>query len=269
MPKVSVIITCYNEAVFVEKALKSVLNQTFQDFNVCVVDDGSEDNTREIIQPYVKKHGVKYIYQKNRGLPAARNTGIQNCKGQYIAFLDADDSWLIQKLEKQIKYAEKHPKAALIYSDFYRYNKKGGRFSQGYPKSYKNSKEFLTDIFVRNASIIPSTVLIKRDVLKDIGYFDEELLLKQEYDLWIRIGGTYPIGYVNEPLVNILEREDSLSKRDGQLRLRYQLLAAEKAVKHFPFLAKLKKKRSGKAYYDLGLFYFSINQPHEAREAFF
>lgn len=254
MPKVSVIITCYNEAVFVDKALKSVLNQSFQDFNTCVVDDGSEDNTREIIQPYVKKHDIKYIYQKNRGLPAARNKGIQNSKNQYIAFLDADDSWLIQKLEKQIQYAEKHPKTALIYSDFYRYNKKGERFSQGYPKSYKNSEEFLLDIFVRDAAIIPSTVLIKRDVLKDIGYFGEELLLKQEYDFWIRIGGKYPIGYVNEPLVNKLERKDSLSKRDGQLRLRYQLLAAEKAVKHFPFLARLKKKRYGKACYDLGCF---------------
>ena len=268
MPEVSVIITCYNEAVFVENALQSVLKQTFLDFDVFVVDDGSEDNTREIILPYTKQHNVKYMFQKNRGLPAARNKGIQNSRGEYLAFLDADDSRLLQKLEKQIKYAEKHPGTALIYTDFYRYNEKGERFSQGYPKSYKNPEKFLPDIFMRDASIIPSTVIIKRDVLKDVGYFDEELLMKQEYDLWIRIGGKYPIGYANEPLVNKVERQDSLTKRNGKLRLEYQLLAAEKAVEKFPSLAKYKEKRFAKAYYDFGLFYYSINKPQEARKAF-
>ncbi len=116
MIKVSVIIPTYNYAKFIPEAIRSVLDQTFCDFELIIVDDGSTDETREVIKPYLDDARVKYVYQENKGLSSARNLGITTSRGEYIAFLDADDLWMPEKLQKQVPLLESNHKVALIYS---------------------------------------------------------------------------------------------------------------------------------------------------------
>ena len=115
MPEISVIIPTFNYGKYIERAIDSILTQTYQDFEIIVVDDGSTDNTKEIIRSK-KSDKIRYFYQENKGAPAARNKGIVESKGKYIAFLDADDEWLPTKLEKQVdKFQKSSNKVALIY----------------------------------------------------------------------------------------------------------------------------------------------------------
>lgn len=112
--KVSVIIPTYNRAEFISDAIESVLNQTFEDYEIIIVDDGSTDNTKQIVQSYTSK--VKYYYQEQSGVSSARNYGIKAATGEYIAFLDSDDQFLPQKLEKQVEVLENNPRIGIVYS---------------------------------------------------------------------------------------------------------------------------------------------------------
>ncbi len=114
MPKVSVIIATYNRTHFVCEAIESVLNQTFPDFEIIVIDDGSIDNTKQVLEKYASR--IQYIFQENKGRAEARNTGIKNAKCEYIAFLDDDDIWLPNKLEKQVIFLDSHPDIELVYT---------------------------------------------------------------------------------------------------------------------------------------------------------
>src|SRR5690349_3602213 len=107
MPKVSVIIPTYNRAQFIARAVDSVLEQTYKDFEIIVIDDGSSDNTQEILKAYEGK--IRYVYQQNKGISAARNRGIQEAKGEYIAFLDSDDVWKPEKLSVQVAILDVNP----------------------------------------------------------------------------------------------------------------------------------------------------------------
>ena len=126
-PTVSIIIPTYNRAHLIDRSIQSVLNQTYQDFELIVVDDGSTDNTEDIIRQFQEKDKrIKYIkHDKNKGGSAARNTGIKNSRGEYIAFQDSDDEWFPEKLEKQIEIIEcTDPKVGIVYSDMFKiYNK--------------------------------------------------------------------------------------------------------------------------------------------------
>lgn len=104
MPKVSIIIPTYNSAKYIHDAIESVLNQTYQDFEIIVMDDGSIDNTKKVLRSYIESKKIRYFYQKNKGPSAARNKGIREAKGEYIAFLGADDIWHKKKLEKSINF---------------------------------------------------------------------------------------------------------------------------------------------------------------------
>ena len=117
MPKVSVVICTYNLARYICEAIESVLNQTYRDYELIVIDDGSVDNTKAILNKYVGK--LRYIYRENGGLPSARNLGIRLSKGKYVAFLDADDIWLPDKLQKQVKAIEEDDDVGLFYTAKY------------------------------------------------------------------------------------------------------------------------------------------------------
>jgi len=187
MPLVSVVIPTYNRQPILLGAIKSVLNQTFQDFEVLVVDDGSSDNTEKIVAD-IKDPRVRCLHHRvSKGASAARNTGISAASGKLIAFLDDDDEWHTQKLEKQIPVLESYD-AALCVS-----------LADGYPaRLHKFSGITLEDL--RRGSFHPSGLIAKSFVLKDI-MFDEELRQGEDWDLLIRIAKRYRIGWLRDPLV--------------------------------------------------------------------
>jgi glycosyltransferase involved in cell wall biosynthesis len=200
-PGVSVVIPSYNSAAYLPEAIDSALNQTVAPLEVIVVNDGSTDETPQILERY--RGRLVVITQENRGLSGARNSGIAAASGELIAFLDADDVWLPEKLEKQVACLAEHPRAGLVHSAAHWWNPETGERSirsNGNPHQVAGAcyKEF----FAYNRVTV-STIVVPQECLAQVGNFDEEIRrpTTQDYDLCIRIARHYELAYVDEPLV--------------------------------------------------------------------
>lgn len=225
MPKISVIIPTYNCFSYIKEAVDSVLNQTYQNIEIIIVDDGSTDNTMQLLTPYSSQ--IKYIHQQNRGPSAARNTGIRAAQGEWIAFLDADDIWLPNKLEKQILLAEEKNELDVIFTDFYYLCENGKNFKYRTGFEYHSSiKKLLTKKVSSSGKIITgeifssilkdffinfSTVLIRRRCFEATGELDESLLIAEDLQLWLRLSKQFKFGFIDECLVKNKIREGNLS----------------------------------------------------------
>ena len=211
MPKVSVIIPTCNRAGFLRGAIDSVLSQTFQDFEIVVVDDASTDNTPEIVACFHDER-IKFIRHKSRkGAAIARNTGITNSKCDYIAFLDDDDEWFPDKLAKQMAVMLASPlEVALVYTGYYIVDRASGEITgQMIPTKSGDLSEAL---LIGNCIGGTSCVLVKKDCFKKVGMFDEALPPVEDYDLWIRISRSFHFDYVKEPLLKYNVHPQSISK---------------------------------------------------------
>jgi len=196
MPEISVIIPVFNRENFISECLDSVFASRFKDFECIVVNDGSYDNTLKILQNYPKK--ITIISQKNQGPSAARNQGIIKSKGRFLAFLDSDDLWLSDKLEMQVKFMTDNPEYRISYTEeiWYRY---GVRVNPH--KKHSKYSGFIYDKCLPLCIISPSSVMIHKDVFKEVGMFDETLPACEDYDLWLRIASLYPIHLINKALI--------------------------------------------------------------------
>ena len=211
MPNVSVIITTYKRANLVSHAIESVLAQTYTDYEIIVVNDGSPDNTKEVLDQFGDK--ITAIHQENQGVSAARNAGIKSAQGQYIAFLDDDDLWVQNKLEKQVACLESNPNIGLVYSDMFCFNE-NGVFPDTWEKANPTPPVQQSWIlFLRNFIPTPS-VVVRRDCLDKVGLFDETLTTCEDYDLWLRITEKWSVHFLNEPLVNYRRSANSLQSNE-------------------------------------------------------
>ncbi len=214
------VIPTYNRGWILKDAVDSVLGQDFTDFELIVVDDGSTDNTREILNSYMDK--IIVLRQNNRGVSSARNKGVAHSSGRFIAFLDSDDLWLPKKLSTQIDFFDSKKEALICQTDEI-WIKNGIRVN---PK--KRHKKFSGDIFNRSLDLClvsPSAVMIKRSLFDEIGLFDESLYSCEDYDLWLRISSRYPVFFIDHP--HIIKRgghHDQLSKAPGLDRFRIEAL---------------------------------------------
>ncbi|WP_232223082.1 glycosyltransferase family 2 protein [Desulfosarcina sp. BuS5] len=210
-PQISVIIPTYNRGWVLKEAVDSVLSQYCTDFELIVVDDGSTDNTTALLQGY--KGRLKVLQQDNRGVSAARNLGIKNSFGQYIAFLDSDDLWRPEKLSFQLEFFASH-KEALICQTEEIWIRNGIRVNPG-----KKHKKISGHIFEQSLSLClvsPSAVMMDRRLFDETGMFDENLPACEDYDLWLRTSLQYPVFLLDKPLV--IKRgghDDQLSKAPG------------------------------------------------------
>ena len=224
MPRVSVIIPTFNRSKKVVRAIESVLNQSIKDFEIIVVDDGSTDNTNKTLSKYMSS--IKYIRQSvNRGVSAARNRGIKNSTASWIAFLDSDDYWLNEKLSVQIEFVDRNPGAVACQTEEI-WIRNGKRIN---PK--RRHKKPSGDIFKQSLKLClvsPSSVILKRSLFKEVGFFDETLPAAEDYDLWLRISCRYPIYLIDKGLV-VKEggHEDQLSRRfSGMDRFRIKAIVS-------------------------------------------
>jgi len=219
-PEVSVIIPTHNRAWVLKEAIDSVLAQDFKDFELIVIDDGSTDDTRQILDSYARDLIV--LRQSNRGVSAARNVGIEAAAGHLIAFLDSDDLWLPQKLSAQVNFFNSNPDAVINQTEEI-WIRNGVRVN---PKDRHH--KFSGMIFERSLALClvsPSAVMIKRALFDQIGRFDEDLPACEDYDLWLRISCRYPVHLIETPL--IIKRgghADQLSKAPGLDKYRIQAL---------------------------------------------
>lgn len=210
-PKISVIIPSYNRASVLPRALDSVLAQSFCGFEVIVVDDGSSDQTSEVLAGYQCRPNLKVFKTRNRGVSAARNLGIASSLGEWLAFLDSDDEWLPEKLQKQMNFVEDNPSCRLVHGEEIWI--RNGRRVNPMKKHQKRGGDVFADA-VRFCCISPSTVLIKRDLLQEVGLFREDFPVCEDFDLWLRISGLYPVGYIGDFLIKKFGgHEDQLSQK--------------------------------------------------------
>jgi glycosyltransferase involved in cell wall biosynthesis len=232
LPKTSVIIPAYNCAAFLPKTLESVFAQTCSDFEVILVDDGSTDDIQAAIEPYLSR--VKYIRQQNKGLPAARNTGIREAQGEFIALLDGDDSWAPEKLEKELpRFTDS--KVGIVYSDFsVRYA--DGRFQHSYLTDRPLASEgHILENYIRSRFLFPSTMVIRRRCFDEFGGFDEEMLACEDVELFGRICSRWKVAWVNIPLVIRYEGVHNITANRSRMS-QYTILALKKILQKEPDL---------------------------------
>ncbi len=196
VPRVSVIIPTYNRYLFLMEAVESVLNQSFRDFELIVIDDGSEDDTAEITHRYPER--LRYFFQKNQGAAAARNQGIKLSRAELITFLDSDDLWDKDKLRYQVDFMENTPDARICYTDEI-WIRRGIRVNPR--KRHRKDSGWIFDRALELCIISPSSVMIRRELFSEVGYFDEELPVAEDYDLWLRIAAANPIYLIDKPLI--------------------------------------------------------------------
>lgn len=195
-PKVSVIVPTYNRANRLEGTLRSIVSQTYQDFELIVVDDGSTDNTSKVIESFPS---AQYLpMKKNSGVSKARNIGLACAKGEFICFLDSDDLWKEKKLEIQIHWMESNTDNQVCYTDEI-WVRNGVRVNQ-----MNKHRKYTGDIFrhcLALCIVSPSSVMIRARLFSEIGNFDESLPACEDYDLWLRIAVKYAFHFIEEPLI--------------------------------------------------------------------
>jgi glycosyltransferase involved in cell wall biosynthesis len=217
-PLVSAVIPTFNRAWALDRAVRSVLAQTYQPLDLIVVDDGSTDETPRKLAPLAASGLLRLISQPNRGVSAARNAGLKAAKGGLIAFLDSDDEWRPEKIETQAAYLNQNPDQMLVQTREIWF--RGGRRVNPGLKHRKPAG----DIFIPSLSrclVSPSAVMLRRTVFEEIGLFDENLPAAEDYDLWLRVSARYPAGLIDRELaIRHGGRPDQLSAQPALDRWR-------------------------------------------------
>jgi glycosyltransferase involved in cell wall biosynthesis len=214
-PLVSAIVTTYNYGRFVAGAIECALAQTYPNVEVVVVDDGSTDRTEAVVARYADD-GVRYVYQRNAGAAAARNRGLSLTSGPLVAFCDADDTWMPDKLEVQYAHLCRHPDVALVSAHAYACDEMLRPRSVVHA-ARGDSVDVFEQLLVRNVVLNPTCVLARRDALEAIGGFSD-LPCWEDWDTWLHLAQRHRVGFVDRPVAYVRRHDKSLSPLHGRDR---------------------------------------------------
>lgn len=266
MPKVSIIIPTHNRAQDLKKCLESVLAQTYQDFEIIVVDDASEDNTSTVISALADQR-IKYICrEKKGGAAAARNTGIGASKAEFVAFQDDDDVWLPDKLKKQMAVFERSsPEVGVVYCGFLRIKDKAGTYYPHFPLMLKKPKlegQVYRSLLYGNF-VSTQTAVVRRACFSKVGIFDQAFPPLEDWELFLRLSKHYTFKYIAEPLVLAPISKTSISTNKGN-----DIKARQAILKKYAFDLRADKKLLALHYFNLGELLLVSKRFDEARAAF-
>lgn len=269
MPKVSVIIPTYNCAKYLRDTVESVLSQSFQDFEIIIVDDGSTDNTKETISKLGNDQRIIYISQENKGQACARNTGLKMAKGDYIALLDADDKWLPNRLEEAVAALDNHPDVGLVHAHSLRITEDNKPI-----ETIKRDPRFLSGslfetIFLRQTHISCPTATFRRECLDTVGLMDENrtCLGNEDREYWLRVSQRYPVLFIDKVLAHYRVRENSVSK-DTSKMFKARLYVVDKFVPEGGQRQRLRRLALAKIYHDYGDEFLIKGNFKQAREQY-
>ncbi|NPA54191.1 MAG: glycosyltransferase family 2 protein [Aquificae bacterium] len=260
-PKVSVVLPTYNRAAYLDRAIRSVLNQSYSDFELIVVDDASKDNTEEVVKSF-KDDRIVYIRNpKNLGGAGARNVGIKRAKGEFIAFQDSDDEWLPEKLKIQMDVFEKaEPDVAVVYTAFIR--KYGDReVLIPSPNIKKTEGNIYKELLYHVNFVNTPTAVVRKKAIEDVGYFDERFPRLQDWDLFLRLAKKYKFKFIKKPLMISYDTPGNISSDIYALIKALRLLVG----KHYDEIRKDKKIMS-RFYQRIGEALFASGQQKEAKK---
>ncbi len=261
MPKVSVIIPTYNRAGLVTEAVDSVLKQTWTDFEIIVVDDGSSDESEDVLGRYGDR--IRCFQTGHEGPSKARNFGAAQSSGPFLAFLDSDDVWEPNKLGIQMGFLAVHREIKMVCC---------GRYSLGHSRKRRSSVrgDRWGDLFLmlfERSFVNTSSVVLDRACFLEVGAFDETIRTAEDYDLWLRVARRFPMAYLDSPLVAIRKHPDELSKNKVELR-RNAIRVVERHFDPHRVPRRKYRKRIADLHVYLGRGYLRIGDAREARLAF-
>ena len=229
--KISVIIPTYNRKKYIKRAIDSVIRQSYKPFEIIVIDDGSTDGTYEFIKKSYSSSQISLEKQINNGVSSARNKGVKLANGDWIAFLDSDDEWFENKLELQVREIKKSKTFMICHTNEI-WIRNGIRVNQ--MKKHQKYGGFIFEKCLDMCRISPSSVMIHRRIFDEIGLFDEDLIICEDYDLWLRISSKYPVLYLDSMLIKKFGgHEDQLSKNINGIE-QFRIQSLEKILKNLP-----------------------------------
>ena len=217
IPTVSTILPNYNYARFIGETIESVMKQTYTDHELIIVDDGSTDNSIEVISSYEARYPgrIRLVKKANGGLPSARNAALALCRGQFIAFLDSDDLWHEDYLRTMVSFFEQNPDAVAAYANAELFDSDSGRTLGHWfgPRSFRTaySGRCADKLFTRGNFIPIVTAMIRREVLDKVGVFDEHYRVGEDWDFWLRVASRFDIHYIDRSLCRIRRHPKNLS----------------------------------------------------------
>jgi glycosyltransferase involved in cell wall biosynthesis len=226
---VDIIVPAFNAARYLPFALQSVLSQTFEDWRVLLVDDGSTDSTAQVVASFQNRFGskIQYIRQENRGLPAARNTAIRASAAEFLALLDADDVWLPCRLEESVKILRARPQAGLSYGGITGIDPEG-RLGDTFVGNKKYAEGNIAPyIYMRRVELPCPTMTFRRKCIDEVGLFDETMRATEDRDLWLRIALRYEVAFVPKVLAYYRVSPNSMTT-DPERMLQAQVQFIEK-----------------------------------------
>jgi glycosyltransferase involved in cell wall biosynthesis len=252
MPKVSVIIPTYNRGKLITRAIESVFKQTYRDFEIIIIDDGSKDETPNVLAPYLNR--IKYIYQENRGISAARNQGIRQASGDYIAFLDSDDEWVEDKLAIQVEILDNNKNIGIVHNKLIILNENGEKVGM---KPKKDSGKNFQELVAVGGDLPTSSVITRKECFDKAGLFDEELPTMEDFEMWLRIARSYEVYEVRDICLAYSYRHQQQITKDT-IKVYYGLVQMDKKIlKTFPDIpVREVVKRLAKNEYMLSRIYF-------------
>jgi glycosyltransferase involved in cell wall biosynthesis len=247
MPFVSVIIPAYNYDEYIRQAVESVLAQSFADLEILVVDDGSIDNTRQVVEQ-IEDSRLRYLYQDNQGLSSARNTGLRCTDSKYVAFLDADDLWLPSKLELQLGRIERSDRIGLVYGGYHVIDEAGVQIGTRSPRIVDGDwlKHLVLGNFVAGSA---TTSMLRRECFERVGLFDESLRACEDWDMWLRVAQYYEFGVVDAPMAAIRIHTANMTA-DSDLMDRYFQIVLDKFFRNLdlpPEIVRLQQTARARA----------------------
>ncbi|MBD0346999.1 MAG: glycosyltransferase [Coleofasciculus sp. Co-bin14] len=230
MPTISVIIPAYNAERTILETIASVQKQTFSDFELIVINDGSTDRTLELLNT-IQDTRLKVFSYSNGGLPTARNRGISHATGEFITFLDADDLWTPDKLELQLAALQQHPEAGVAYSWTHYMNEKGESFHAGKPVLYEGN--VYANLLIENFLDSGSNPLIRRQAIESVGEFDPTLKSCEDWEYWLRLAARWHFVVVPKPQILYRQTSGAMSSQIEVME-KYNLIVIERAFQSAP-----------------------------------
>lgn|SRR5690554_122731 len=240
-PLVSVVIPTFNRADFIREAVESVLAQTYPNFEILVVDDGSTDDTREVLKAYSQEPRLRYFYQENQGQSVARNYALSEARGDFVCFLDSDNRWLPHKLEVSLQAFQENPDVSVIYGDIITINEKGEEISRHNMRRYSGR---ITPYLFQDNCVSMNTSMTRRQCFSEMGGLEAGRRAADDYELWLRFSARYKFLYISDFLAEYRVMENQISSnKDRRFQSNREIM--ENFVRRFPQALTPAEQREG------------------------
>jgi len=266
-PLVSVITPTYNRSEFIEETVKSVLGQTMEDFEFLIIDDGSYDDTKSVLDSYLADDRIRYFYQENQGQSVARNIGLKNSRGRFICFIDSDNVWLPDKLAVQISMMQDNPSVDVIYGDCILIDKQSREVGV---KNIRRYSGHIAPQMLKDNCVSMNTAMARRQCFDELGGMNGKRRVADDYDLWLRFSAKYKFLYVPEYFAKYRVMDDQISS-DKRRRFEANERIIHDFLQEFPEAVTARQAKDGLAtfYARKARYYATISERRTALESVF